>query len=107
MSDLRNVIETFVAAAVQPAMLDPGEEPLPLIPDQWSMSEWNGRLVLQAWDRKRNLVRKITGLKHQKRDRLCLSIERFQKSQAELQIADQPPGTRCPRMARAAMPPLM
>ncbi len=88
MSDLRNVIETFVAAAVQPAMLDPGEEPLPLIPDQWSISEWNGRLVLQAWDRKRNLVRKITGLKHQKRDRLCLSIERFQKSQAELQIAD-------------------
>ena len=52
------------------------------------MSEWNGRLVLQAWDQKRNLVRKITGLKDQKRDRLCLSTERFQKANAELQIAD-------------------
>jgi hypothetical protein len=86
--DLRSVIETFVAAAVQPAMLDPGEEPLALLPEQWSISEWNGRLVLQAWDQRRNLVRKIIGLREQKRDRLCLTIERFQKAQAELQIAD-------------------
>src|SRR5580658_2436957 len=69
-------------------MLDPGEEPLALITDQWSVSEWNGRLVLQAWDQRRNLVRKITGLKEQRRDRLCLITERFRNSQAELQIAD-------------------
>jgi hypothetical protein len=69
-------------------MLDPGEEPLALIADQWSVSEWNGRLVLQAWDQRRNLVRKITGLKEQWRDRLCLVTERFRNAQAELQIAD-------------------
>ncbi len=69
-------------------MLDPGEEPLLLVEDQWSVSEWNGRLVLQAWDQRRNLVRKIVGLKEQRRDRLCLITERFQKAQAELQIAD-------------------
>ncbi len=69
-------------------MLDPGEEPLHLLADQWSISEWNGRLVLQAWNRQRNLVRKITGLKEQKRDRLRLAIERFHKPDAELQIAD-------------------
>lgn len=88
MFDLRTTIESFVAAAVQPAMLDPGEEPLALIADQWSVSEWNGRLVLQAWDQRRNLVRKITGLKEQRRDRLCLITERFRNAQAELQIAD-------------------
>jgi hypothetical protein len=85
---LQGVIESFVAAAVQPAMLDPGEEPLLLLADQWSMSEWNGRLVLQAWDQRRNLVRKIVGVKEQRRDRLCLITERFRKAQAELQIAD-------------------
>src|SRR5579863_278767 len=69
-------------------MLDSGEEPLPLIADQWSVSEWNGRLVLQAWDARRNLVRKITGLKEQRRDRLCLTTERFRNTQAEFQIAD-------------------
>jgi hypothetical protein len=88
VSDLQSVIETFVAAAVQPAMLDPGEEPLLLIADQWSLSEWNGRLVLQAWDARRNLVRKITGVKEQRRDRICLVAERFRNADAELQIAD-------------------
>jgi hypothetical protein len=88
MSDLQSVIETFVAAAVEPAMLDPGEEPLRLLADQWSLSEWNGGLVLQVWDDRRNLVRKITGVKEQRRDRICLVTERFRNAQAELQIAD-------------------
>jgi hypothetical protein len=87
-AELRNVIEKFVAAAARPAVLDPGEEPLPLIPDQWSLSEWNGRLVLEAWDAKRNLVRKLTGLKEQRSGRLALAIERFPRTEGELQIAD-------------------
>jgi len=82
------VLERFISGAVQPALLDPGEEPLHLIADQWSLSEWNGRLVLQAWDRQRNLVRKIIGLTEQRRDRICLTVERFPKSEGELQIAD-------------------
>src|SRR6516164_6766797 len=86
--DLRSLIESFVSAAVQPAMLDPGEDPLPLLRDQWSISEWNGRLVMQAWDQNRNLVRKVVGLKEQRPDRLCLVTERFRKAEAELQIAD-------------------
>jgi hypothetical protein len=88
INELRAVIETFVGTAVHPALLDPGEEPLPLLPDQWSMSEWNGRLVLQAWDQQRNLVRKVVGLKDQKRDRINLLTERFHKNDAEIQIAD-------------------
>lgn len=88
MPDLRTVIETFIGNAAAPAMLDPGEQPLPLVRDHWSMSEWNGRLVLQAWDQQRNLVRKVVGIKEQRRDRLCLLIERFRKPEAELQIAD-------------------
>ena len=82
------MLETFIAGAVEPAVLDPGEEPLRLIADQWDVSEWNGRVVLQAWDRERNLVRKIVGLKEQRRDRLSFVIERFPKAQAELQVAD-------------------
>jgi hypothetical protein len=87
-ANLRTVLEAFIAAAVEPAVLDPGEEPLLLIAEQWVVSEWNGRVVLQAWDRERNLVRKIVGLKEQRRDRLSLIIERFPKAEAELQVAD-------------------
>lgn len=85
---MRSVVERFVAAAAQPAVLDPGEEPLRLLPDQWQMSEWNGRLVLQAWSTERNLVRRITGIREQQRDRLSLTIERFPKTEGELAIAD-------------------
>ena len=88
MSELRTLIEGFIGAAAVPVLLDPGEQPLPLIRDQWTISEWNGRVVIQAWDQHRNLVRRVTGVKEQKRDRLALVIERFRKPEAELQIAD-------------------
>ncbi len=87
-TDLKTVVESFVAGAAQPAMLDPGEEPLLLVSDQWTVSEWNGRLILQAWDEHRNLVRKIVGLKERRRDRLRLITERFRKAEAEIEIAD-------------------
>ena len=86
--ELRDVVERFVAGAGQPALLHPGEEPLRLVSDQWSMAEWNGRVVLQAWDSSRNLSCKITGVKEQRHDRLSLFTERFPKTQGELQIAD-------------------
>ena len=47
-----------------------------------------GRLVLQAWNVERNLVRKIARVGQERRDRLTLIVERFPKLEAELQIAD-------------------
>jgi hypothetical protein len=88
LRDLQGVVERFVAGAVRPVVLDPGEEPLALIAGQWNFTEWNGRLVLQAWDAQRNLVRKIAGLKLERRDRIALVTERFPKTEGELQIAD-------------------
>src|SRR3954466_15168954 len=87
-SGLRSVVERFIAAAAQPAVLDPGEEPLALVAQNWSITEWNGRLTLQAWDTNRNLVRKIVGIRTQRRDRISLITERFPKTEGEMQIAD-------------------
>ena len=85
---IESVITGFIASAGRPAVLDPGEEPLPLVEGQWSLSQWNGRVVLEAWDAKRNLVRRISGLGERRSDRLSLKVERFPKMLAELQIAD-------------------
>ena len=85
---LRSVVERFIATAAQPAVLDPGEEPLPLVGQNWTITEWNGRLTLQAWDSNRNLVRKIIGIKTQRHDRISLITERFPKTPGELQLAD-------------------
>jgi len=87
-AELRQILATFIAGAAQPALLDPGEEPLRLIPDHWEISEWNGRIAFQAWDDRRNLVCRIAGVKDQRRGRLALFTERFPKTQGEIQIAD-------------------
>jgi len=86
--EIRKVVERFIAAAAEPAVLDRGEEPLRLIGGQWELAEWSGRLTLQAWNGERNLTRRILSVKEQRRDRLSLLTERFPKIQAELQIAD-------------------
>jgi len=86
--DLRSAVERFVASAAQPALLDPGEEPFRLLPGQWAVREWNGRLVVEVWDDRRNLVRKISGLLQERRDRLVLATERFPRTPGELRIAD-------------------
>lgn len=78
----------FVSACEQPTLLDLGEEPLRLRPECWSITDWNGRAVLQAWDDKRNLVRKVTGVKEQRRDRMILFTERFPRTAGEMQIWD-------------------
>lgn len=88
LANLQTVVERFIAQAVEPVVLDPGEEPLALIAGQWNFSQWNGRLVLQAWAGPRNLVRKIAGLKLERRDQIALVTERFPKTEGELQIAD-------------------
>jgi hypothetical protein len=88
LENLQSVVERFIAGAGRPAVLDPGEEPLALVSGQWSVSAWSGRLVFQAWDSRRNLVRKIARLKDERRDRLSLVTERFPKLEGELQIAD-------------------
>jgi hypothetical protein len=86
--ELRNIVERFIADAAEPAVLDRGEAPLRLVPGQWELSEWSGRLTLQVWSGPQNFTRRIVGLKEQRRNRLRLVTERFPKTEAELQIAD-------------------
>ena len=85
---LRDAVETFIARAAQPSVLDAGEEPLSLVPGQWHLREWNGRLVLEAWAGERSLVRKIVRLGEQQPDRLTLVTERFPRKEGETRIAD-------------------
>jgi hypothetical protein len=101
-SGLRGVVERFIAAAAQPAVLDPGEEPLALAGSNWNISEWNGRLVLQAWDANRNLVRRIVSLKETRGDRIALVTERFPKLQGEMQIADLAAASGCELRRRSS-----
>ncbi len=86
--DARAAIERFLAQARRPALLEPGEELLLLTPENYALELRGPRLTLQAWDRTRNLVRRVTGVGEQTPGRIELSIERFARREGKLFLLD-------------------
>src|SRR6185369_4848931 len=80
-------IEAFLKSCRQPALLEPGEELIPLT-DNYAIDIRGRRLTLQAWDRTRNLARRVTGLQHEVQGKLELTIERFAKREGQLYLVD-------------------
>jgi hypothetical protein len=81
-------IEEFLRKARRPALLEPGEEILPLLADSYELGMRGSRLTLQAWDRTRNIVRRITALDAETPGRLELAIERFARRPGRLFLLD-------------------
>jgi len=75
--DLREAIEEFLRGAREPALLEPGEELLPLTGDNYSLEMRGSRLTLQAWDRTRNWTRRILAIGEATNARLDMTVERF------------------------------
>jgi hypothetical protein len=86
--EIRTQIEVFFKDARQPALLEPGEELLALTPDNFVLDLRGERLTLQAWDRNRNLSRRITGIKDSTAGRIELIVERFPKREGQLYLVD-------------------
>jgi hypothetical protein len=88
MAQYKTAIERFVQASKQPVLCEPGEELLEIRPESFCLDERNGGLVLQAWDERRNLVRRVTGIQSETRSKLVLRIERFGKKAGTLSLVD-------------------
>lgn len=86
--EIQETIERFLAASAEPVLCEPGEESLPLTAGNFVLESRNGTLSLQAWDDRRNLVRRITGIENQSRGKLVLRIERFGKRSGTLTLVD-------------------
>jgi hypothetical protein len=86
--ETRAAIEAFLQNSRQPALLEPGEELLPLTSENFSVEMRGSRLTLQAWDRTRNLTRRITSIKDAGSARLELVVERFAKRGGQLFLLD-------------------
>jgi hypothetical protein len=87
-SDVRAAIEAFLSTAKQPALLEPGEELMPLTSENLNLEERSGRLTLQAWDRTRNFTRRVTGISESTAARLELVVERFAKREGRMFLLD-------------------
>lgn len=81
-------IEAFLRNCRQPALLEPGEELLPITADNLTLDLRGERLSLQAWDRTRNLTRRIVAIGESTPARLELTIERFARREGKMFLLD-------------------
>src|ERR1035438_4402879 len=81
LTQIRAQIENFLKSAREPALLEPGEELLPLNAENYALEIRGSRLTLQAWDRTRNWSRRLTAITEASSARLALTVERFARSE--------------------------
>jgi len=86
--EARAAIEAFLAGARQPALLEPGEELLPLGDGNFAIELRGERLTLQAWDRTRNFTRRVTAVTGASAGRLEMTVERFARREGRLYLLD-------------------
>jgi hypothetical protein len=86
--EIRAQVESFLAGARQPALLEPGEELLPVTSENHSLEMRGARLTLQVWDRTRNWSRRLTAITEVTNARLSLTVERFARREGQLFLLD-------------------
>jgi len=87
-SEVQAAIERFLKASPKPALLEPGEELLRLREDNFVLDSRKARLTIQAWDERRNLVRRIIDIRQESRGRMELVAERFPRKPGPLFLID-------------------
>jgi hypothetical protein len=94
LTDIRQTIEKFLENSAEPVLCEPGEESLAITSDNFVLEMRNGWLSLQAWNDRRNLVRRVTGIESQTRGKLVLRIQRFGQRTGTLSLLDLRHSTR-------------
>src|SRR3954462_2842819 len=80
-------IEAFLKSCRQPALLEPGEEIIPLT-DNYAVDVRGERLTILAWDRTRNMARHVVGLEQSAQGRLELTVRKFAKRVGQVFLVD-------------------
>ncbi len=88
MHEIRQIIERFLESSSEPVLFEAGEEALAITAGNFALELRNGALTLQAWDERRNLVRRVRGIERETRQKLVLHIERFGKRSGSLELVD-------------------
>jgi hypothetical protein len=81
-------LTAFLASAKEPALLEAGQEPIPLVCGAYEIELSGDRLFVQAWTRDRTLARRITGVSASHKHALQLTTERFGKREGTLEVVD-------------------
>lgn len=89
VTEVLQAIERFLAASLDPVLCEPGEEWLAITPENIVLEARGTCAQLQAWDQRRNLVRRVTAVESETRGKLVLKVARFGKLQGTLELIDR------------------
>ena len=81
-------IERFLKASRRPVVMEPGEDPLPLLAGSFQLGCQGQIVTLEVWSETRNLVRRVRRLHLEQRNRLEIEVERFGGRTGRLTLAD-------------------
>jgi hypothetical protein len=81
-------IERFLKSSRQPVLMEAGDDPLPIGPDTFALTARGETFTIECWSQARNLVRRVRGIRLEKRGRLELEIERFGAQTGTLTFLD-------------------
>ena len=79
----------FLTACKRPAVSEPGEKPVPLDEGSYTLAIHGPTCVLHAWGTEGNIVRRISSIKRETRERMDLRARRFGKGEALLVLVDR------------------
>ncbi len=81
-------LESFLQAARQPAVREPGDEPIALEEGNYSLSATPRGCLLEVWGEAGSLTRRIAGLAGGSRGKVLLLVKRFGGKESELELLD-------------------
>ena len=88
-TEILRAVERFLETSQEPVLCEPGEEWLALTPENFVVEVRGTGAHLQAWDQRRNLVRRVTAIEREIRGKLVLHVARFGKLPGTLELIDR------------------
>lgn len=85
---MEQTIRRFLAACRKPLLVEPGEEPILLEEDRYSIESRGDGCILHAWNESGNLVRRVTTIVREKPGRIELRGRRFGSGEVVLALVD-------------------
>jgi hypothetical protein len=87
-AEFRPALERFLAAARQPVLIEPGEDPIPIGPHNFLCSGPAARPSIECWSASRTLFRRIAAVRAERPGQLELATERFGGRRGQLLLVD-------------------
>lgn len=81
-------LDAFLLAARKPAILHPGDEPLPLEPAARSITVQPNGVLIEAWGERRTLARRLVAVESESAGRMVFRFEQFGGTKGLLEVVD-------------------